>query len=371
MVASVPVVLYFYRLGGEGGGAERMICQLAGALVRRGFEVHLVSWDNKDTSTFYPIDAKVHWHRLGFHPSYTDKLRRIYTLYGVLKRHSIKVLVGFVMSGDRTVYAAAKMAGVKLVAAERNAPDMYRFRCGAIQRWAAFQFLRLADRITVQLESYIIGYPHILHNRIISIPNPVPIAQSHAKPGTPNISGRYVLLAVSRLESMQKNIGCLISAFSHLADRFPAWDVYIIGDGSERETLLSQIHNFGLTDRIHIMSSTSHIFDFYTQSHLFAIPSRWEGFSNSLAEAMSHGLPAVGFERAAGVADLIEDGGWLAAGLDDEKSLAVVLGSAMADDAERARRGQLAIQRMAQFEPERQFNQWAKLLHSLSPRKPS
>ncbi len=36
------VGLYFSRLGNAGGGAERMICQLAGALAERGFYVYLL-----------------------------------------------------------------------------------------------------------------------------------------------------------------------------------------------------------------------------------------------------------------------------------------------------------------------------------------
>lgn len=367
MTGATAVALYFYRLGGTGGGAERMVCQLAGALARRGFEVHLISWDAKDATAFYQIDPAVRWAKLGFAPGRMDKLRRVRSLHALFLRHDIKVLVGFVMSNDRTVFAAAKLAGVRLVAAERNAPEMYQFRCGPLQRWATFRLLGLADRITVQMESYAAGYPGYLHGRIVTIPNPVPIARHVARPDTADATGGFTVLTVSRLDPVQKRIGCLVGAFSLVAERFPNWHLRIIGDGPEEAALDRRIEQCRLVGRVRIEPSTPDVFDVYARSHLFAIPSRWEGFPNALAEAMSHGLPAVGFAQAAGVAELIgPDGGWLGEGLDDEVALASALAEAMANGEERLRRGRSAAQRMSQFTPDRQFDRWADLLRSLT-----
>ena len=367
MTDVVSIALYFYRIGGAGGGAERMVCQLASALAKRGFDVHLITWDVEDAKSFYLIDPEVQWTKLGFAPGRMDKLRRIRALHAMFRRHDIKVLVGFVMSGDRTVFAAAKLAGVKLVAAERNAPEMYRYRCGPLQRWATFRMLGLADRIAVQMATYAAGYPQYLHRRIVTIPNPVPIACQDARPDAADATGGFTVLTVSRLDPVQKRIGCLVGAFSLVAQRFPGWHLRIIGDGLEEAALHRRITECGLTGRVRIEPSTPEVFDAYSQSHLFAIPSRWEGFPNALAEAMSHGLPAVGFAQAAGVAELIgPGGGWLAEGLDDEAALAVALASAMADGQERLLRGRSATQQMRQFTPDRQFDRWADLIRSLS-----
>jgi glycosyltransferase involved in cell wall biosynthesis len=103
-----------------------------------------------------------------------------------------------------------------------------------------------------------------------------------------------------------------------------------------------------------------------SEAHLFVIPSLWEGFPNSLAEAMSHGLPAVGFEGAAGVAELIGACGWLAKGLYDDQYLAGALEEAMKSPGERTRRGKLAADKMKQFSPSVQFDKWEALFNSLS-----
>ncbi len=367
----IAIAIYFYRLGNLGGGAERMVCALANTLCGYGLRVHVVTWDRPNVSSYYPLDHRVEWHRLGFKSGLIDKFRRIRVLADALRRERVRVLVGFVMSGDKTVYAAAKLAGVRLVAAERNAPAMYYLRYTALQRWQYFTLLRLVDRIVVQFEDFSEGYPKELQSRIVTIPNPVPRAERAAAPGQPNAAGRYTLLAVGRLDGVQKRLGCLIAAFGQVATDHPAWDLVVVGDGPERETLVRQAADCGIADRAKFDASTRDIYSAYAEAQLFVIPSLWEGFPNALAEAMSHGLPAVGFAGAEGVSHLIDDGesGWLAEGLDDAKALARTLDKAMADHSERARRGQLAVQAMAAYPPEALFLKWQDLIEKLADTK--
>jgi GalNAc-alpha-(1->4)-GalNAc-alpha-(1->3)-diNAcBac-PP-undecaprenol alpha-1,4-N-acetyl-D-galactosaminyltransferase len=367
---SIGLALYFHRLANP-GGAERMICQLASALVVRGFRVYLISLDSPSDQSFFPVHDSVQWFRLNYSPGFFDKFRRTRVLLRILKNAGIQTLVGFVISGDKTVFAAAKLAGVNLVVAERNAPTMYWLRYNVLQRWVSFSLLHLADRITVQLPGFIAGYPATLRGRIEIIPNPVPVVMSQASPGIMNESGRYILLVVSRLDAAQKRVDCLIRAFSRVATEYPNWDLLIIGNGPENSNLHRLIVEFGLAGRVKIEPAMLDVFNVYAKVHLFAIPSLWEGFSNALAEAMKHGLPAVGFSGAAGVAELIGDGGWLAKGLDDEVALAGELANAMANDTERIRRGQVAAELMRRFEPEQQFDRWAELLGSLVVREMS
>jgi GalNAc-alpha-(1->4)-GalNAc-alpha-(1->3)-diNAcBac-PP-undecaprenol alpha-1,4-N-acetyl-D-galactosaminyltransferase len=84
----------------------------------------MVSWDGPDARAFYALDPRIVWSRLGFRPGAPDKLRRTRALARLLHDHRTRILVGFVMSGDKTVYAAAKLAGVRLIVAERNAPTI-------------------------------------------------------------------------------------------------------------------------------------------------------------------------------------------------------------------------------------------------------
>ncbi len=361
------IALYFHRLGGNGGGAERIIIGLANAMSQRGFAVHLLTWDDEIASTFYPVDESVVWHRLGFSSGIMDKLRRTKAMCRVFREHKVRVLVGFVMSTDKTVFAAAKASGVSVIVAERNAPTMYSLRYGFFMRWSSFLFLHLADYITVQIPSYVNGYPATLRRRIRVIPNPVPVVSRYVEPARPNKDGRFTLLAVVSLDPVQKGLTCLIKAFSKIADDLPDWDLRIIGEGPEKDALQHLAKLSGLAGRISIEKSVKDIFSVYRESHLFIMPSLWEGFPNALAEALSYGLPAVGFEQAAGVADLISlgGGGWLAPGLNSEVTLAATLKSAIGDTEERIRRGRLARESMKKFQPEKIFDQWMDLVSNM------
>jgi glycosyltransferase involved in cell wall biosynthesis len=359
------VALYFYGLS-KAGGAERMICQLANALDARGFGVHLISWDDEDARTYYPLAPGIRWHRLGFRPGLADKLRRTRVLASRLREFGAKALIGFVMSGDKTVYAAAKLAGVRLIAAERNSPQLYRLRYNALQRSMSFAMLHLCDAITVQFKDYASGYPASLRGRMAVIGNPVGRAEKLARPGQPGENGRYTLLATGRFDPLQKRFDHVVTAFAALAGQHPDWDLRIIGEGPQEGQLREMIAQHGLEQRVRLEATTADIFSAYTQAHLFVIPSLWEGFPNVLAEAMSHGLPAVGYRNADGVAQLIEDGtsGWLAAGLHDPQSLAAGLSAAMGDGRERERRGEKASLVMAAYAPEVQYDRWAHLIRS-------
>ena len=345
-----------------------MACGLANALSERGHRVLLVSCDAPGTEPFYIVSEDVTYSRLGLRPSLLDKARRLLALTRLLRREKVRVLIGFVMSGDRTVFAAARVAGVRLISAERNAPSMYRWRHTAFRRWQCFLVLRLADRIVVQFEDFIGDYPKALRDRMEAIPNPVALAARLASPGRANAAGRYSLLAVGRLDETQKRLTCLIDGFARIADGYPAWDLEIVGDGPDKPLLVERIAGHSLQDRARLLPTRLEIADVYAKSHLFAMPSRWEGFPNALAEAMAHGLPAVGFAAAAGVAHMIEDGatGWLARGVDDPTALAEMLDQAMGDPIERARRGARAAKAMRAYPSDTQFDKWQALVQDLA-----
>jgi glycosyltransferase involved in cell wall biosynthesis len=226
--------------------------------------------------------------------------------------------------------------------------------------------LHLVNRIAVQFPEFVQGYPATLRKRIETIPNPVMKAARRARPQEADANGRFTLLVVSRLDRVQKRLHTLIEAFALIAGAHLDWDLLIVGDGPEEAELRRLATGRGIDGRVRMENSSADISQTYAASHLFVIPSRWEGFSNALAEALAHGLPAVGFCGAPGVAQLIADGetGWLADGEDDANSLARVLDQAMANGPERARRGATAVERMAGYPPEAQFDRWANLIRA-------
>ena len=132
--------------------------------------------------------------------------------------------------------------------------------------------------------------------------------------------------------------------------------------------LEAQVANLGMTDQIIFLGAVRDINALYASSHLFCLPSRWEGFPNALAEAFSYGLPVVGFDECAGVCDLIdhEKNGLLASGNGNAASLAEALRRMMGDADLRARMGNAGLASMKSYVPKVIFDKWDKLAKEVS-----
>jgi len=357
------VGLYFQKLGGKGGGAEKMLCFLAEELLNRGYTVHIFSWDPPCASSFYKISDDVHWHKMNFLGGFRDKVRRSIILFRLLLRYRIRVLIGFVMSGDMTVFAAALASGTKVIAAERNAPSMYYYLYGSFRRWINFNLLRFANKIIVQNEQFRTEYPKYLIKKIVSIPNPVKKTTSKASPC--GFSGQAkVVLYIGRLEPVQKRPEILLEAFALVATSYPGWNLVFVGDGISKVHLLARIRELRLESRIFIFETTHDVEPFFLGAQLYAMPSAWEGFPNALAEAMSYGLPSIGFEGSQGVASLIsKEQGWLAKGSNSHNELAKSLASAFDSPNERVTRGISASRLTEAFDANEIIDIWENVIN--------
>jgi glycosyltransferase involved in cell wall biosynthesis len=349
------------------GGIERMSAALMNEMVRRGHDVALMTWDRSGATSFFPLDAKISWHKVGLcdflkKATLKTRLQRALTLRRNVRDFKPDVIIGF----QDGMFMASRLytsgMGVPVVAAERNAPSRFNFIQRGRYRNFVFQSMRFAKAITIQCESYRNDYPAYLRPKIVTIPNPVYPVETFADPG--GVPGRpKTVLSVGRL-GYQKNMDALIAAFSMVAPRFPDWSLLIVGEGEDRARLEKMIRHSGFADCIKMPGACSDITPYFNGSHIFCLPSRWEGFPNVLAEAMAHGLPAVGFAGCAGVRDLIDNNvtGLLAAGNGDPATLAEALGRLMEQDDRRAEMGDAGRKAVAAFTPALVFDQWENFL---------
>lgn len=362
------IVLGTISLNRMAGGLEKNIVLLANHFAQEGINTSLITFDTSDAQSFYEIDPGVTWHKTGNTPPHTpvtfcQRLGLIGRIRAILRTLDNPVVICFHHGILFRFLLAALGFGLRFVCSERNSLSLYQ-HIQKTRKWSVnFMLLSLVDRVTVQFPSYIKTYPSWIRNRICVIPNPVSPAQNQAAPETPDTNGRFKILAVGRL-SHQKNHLELIQTFAGLYKKFDAWDLYIIGDGEKQDALQEIIDRYALNHRVFLMGKRSDINKWLAASHIFCMPSKWEGFPNALAEAMAHGLPSVGFLSCDGVRDLIQQGktGLLAS----EGKLTVSLETLMTSPALRKTMGENAVQEIAKYHPSVSFGKWHDLLRTLN-----
>jgi glycosyltransferase involved in cell wall biosynthesis len=156
----------------------------------------------------------------------------------------------------------------------------------------------------------------------------------------------------------------LVAAFGLIARHHPQWDLVIFGEGAERVALTQQAAELGLTGQIFLPGLTRDAESELTASHLIAVPSRYEGFPNALAEAVAAGLPAVAFAGISGVEELVVPGvtGLLADEAKAEKSLSAALDQLMTDAELRREFGAAGRAHARKWEPSIIHGQWEHVL---------
>lgn len=159
--------------------------------------------------------------------------------------------------------------------------------------------------MTVLSESVRAGYACSLARKMVSIPNPVSTAPLKlADPAGPS---RKSILAVGRL-SAEKDFQTLIAAFAKLAPDYADWSLRIVGEGELRGALEQQVAELQMNARIVLPGATADIEAEYRMAQLFAHPALYESFGLVTAEALAHGIPAIGFADCPGTNELILNG---------------------------------------------------------------
>ncbi|HET9910060.1 MAG TPA: glycosyltransferase family 4 protein [Anaerolineales bacterium] len=113
------------------------------------------------------------------------------------------------------------------------------------------------------------------------------------------------LLSIGRL-TYQKGHEFLIQAMSKVVSRFPNVKVGICGEGPLRSQLEKQIRDMGLSDHVRLLGAWDDVAPLVASADIFVLPSRWEGLSRALMEAMAAGLPSIA-AQVDGIKDLITD----------------------------------------------------------------
>ena len=114
------------------------------------------------------------------------------------------------------------------------------------------------------------------------------------------------IITVGRL-TRHKGQEHIIKAMSLVVKRIPDAKLFILGRGSNKDYLEDLVNKLKLSNNIEFIGYTNDIGNYYNKSKLFVLASDYEGFSNSLVEAMSYSLPVIATNSFGGNSEVLSE----------------------------------------------------------------
>ncbi|MBI5431131.1 MAG: glycosyltransferase [Nitrosomonadales bacterium] len=302
----------------HGGGAERVMANLAIAFCERGIGVDLVLLKAEGPYLrelppgvrVIDLDAPRLLAGLAALARYLRRERPL-AMLAAMNHANVGAMLAALLSRSR----------VPIVVSEHNAASVSLDQDPGIKTAVLKMLMRAlyprARNIVAVSQGVADDLGSLLHldtNRIRVIPNPIVNGKIRALAEQP-VSHPWlsdksvpVILAVGRL-TLQKDFETLLRALGKAAKQRPM-RLMILGEGELRNTLESLVAELGLSQVVALPGFVDNPYAYMKRADMFVLSSRWEGFGNVLVEAMACGVPVISTDCPSGPAEILENGKW-------------------------------------------------------------
>ena len=291
--------------------------RLAAAAARMDHEVHILAHDNEEhrgeidaMTSGVPGYDRVQTHLIppdgGLSALRQPTLRA--RVAALCDRNTVVQLHGVWEPMLHAAARAAERAGSPYALTPHGMLDPYSLR---VKPWKKRLALALGARATLARAAFLHALnadeatlldPLRLPSPVVVIPNgifleelsPLPPAGAF-RTAHPEVGDAPFVLFLSRLHH-KKGLDHLADAFALLAPRMPGVRLVVAGpDGGARAPLEAQIARAGLGERVHLVGPVygTDKLAALVDAACFCLPSRQEGFSIAITEALACGLPVV------------------------------------------------------------------------------
>ena len=381
----------FAKMHNDSGGLAKVTIAFANEMVRRGHDVSLLYCDENAGTFFYPLTENVRSYNICYQngsyvkiPLWMKMEREILRPFSpvlsrdvndtFMRKYLLDEVKRIIDAEKPDIIVSSQPAAsrimlcdidtdIPVITMSHGDPEDYfhiypKGEIPAIAKSAVCQVLlpSFVDHIKSR-------FPQ---QNVVVIGNVVP--QYEEKADLQIRKERYKIIFIGRLVKNHKRPHLLIKAFAKLAKEFPQWEVELWGAESNKaytKSLNYLIEKNGLQNQVKLMGITSDVAGVLKKGDIFVLPSAYEGFGLSLAEAMSMGLPVVGYKACSAVNELIindENGFLCEEGID---SLVEVLRKLMKDLDLRVRLGHSARLSVKKYAPEKIWNDWEMLMKNV------
>lgn len=359
------------------GGMERVLANKTCWLVDHGYEIVVITTDQRGRKPFFPLHPSIRCIDLGINyddnnGSFLSKLvnypikqhRHRQQLERVLKKEQPDITVCMFNNDVSFVY--------KLHDGSHKVLEAHFSKYKKVQ-YARKGLWGLADRWRLKREETWVKH----YERFVvltqedselwgGLPNMmvIPNARTFETTETANLSQQRVL-AVGRLD-YQKAFDRLLDVWHQLGEKAKGWTLEIVGDGPLKKALQQQIAQLGMDNSVLLTGAVQDIQSKYLSASILVMTSRYEGLPMALLEAQAFGLPVITYACKCGPRDLIHDGqnGYL---IEEGNQAAFVekLLMLMLDESLRKRLGEENKRMSEQYAEEAVMHRWHSLFQSL------
>ncbi|MFA0391999.1 glycosyltransferase family 4 protein [Vibrio splendidus] len=299
-----------------GGGAARIAINKASWLKGNGFSVVFATLSDS-SNDFYSMPEGINRIELDVLSdsksnlkAILHNLKRLVEINKVIKKEKPDICIG-IMDVSSVLLSILKLVrrNITIIGTVHHYPGNQIINAQwRIMRKYSYGFLDAVVALTDESKTWLETNTNA--KKVVSIENCINWPLKNVEPLVStnlNSGAQKRMIAVGSLHR-KKGFDMLISAFASFSKEFDDWELVIIGDGLEKESLANQAFNLGLTDKILFPGSVGNMNEWYESSDMFILSSRSEGFPGVLLEAMASGLPVVSFDCKTGPRDIIENG---------------------------------------------------------------
>lgn len=345
------------------GGAARVTSTLCHEMVKAGYEVHIAT-NIATSSIFYKIPSEVEMHNFHVHKHGTGLWHAIKMNIGycrLARQITKEVQPDIIISVEPRMFMYTQIGSVGLnIPVIASDHTTFSLKQDKLTDFIRYKFYGTADALTILTKKDYNLLGNKFHNKTI-IYNPIsfPVLTSAT-------NRKQNILCAGRLDAWEiKGFDMMLDCWQSLASMYPDWILEIAGDGKAETVSFIQklIKERNLNDRVILLGQVENMQEKLSQTSIFALPSRAEGFPMVLMEAMSQGCACVAFEVGGATYEMITDNedGIIIKDLDTESFTAALL-SLIENPQLRDKLSQNALKSIQRFSPESFMESWNNLI---------
>ena len=344
------------------GGTERVLAIIANELCKKEdlFEIHILSTINENMTSFFPLDKRIKQSRILNDKALNFKKQYFKVVKGIrnyVKKNNIDVFIDVEVISSIFSIPATRFTSTKHIAWEHF--NFYENNGSFLRALARKIDAKFSDYIITLTEEDKNNYLNNLKiiGKIDYIYNPMEIKEVkkcslHSKQ----------IVSVGRL-TYQKGFDMLIDVAKDVLEKNKEYKWLILGDGEDKDRLQEKINKYNLQDRLILKGKVSNVEDYYKNSSLYVMTSRFEGLPMTLLEAKSYKMPIVSFDCPTGPSEIIRNNinGYLVKA-NDIKEMSNKVNSVLLDDKKLKKFSDKAELDIDKFNINSIINKWTNIL---------